>query len=203
MPDLALVRRMLDGEEAAFESFFSAIYPALYRFALPRLGFNEDAANEVAQATICKAIAKLHTFRGEAALLTWVCMFCRREIYAYCKRHADHPSVELAEDEPEIRAALESLRAATVEEPDASLDRARLAAFVQRVLDELPSHYADALEWKYIDEASVLEIANRLGLGVKAAESVLTRARNAFREAFRTLAATAHPPFPTARHDEG
>jgi RNA polymerase sigma-70 factor (ECF subfamily) len=194
---------MLDGEEAAFESFFNAVYPAIYRFALARLGFDEDAADEVAQATICKAIAKLHTFRGEAALLTWVCTFCRREIYAYGKRHADHPQVELAEDEPEIRAALESLRAATVEEPDARLDRARLASFVQRVLDQLPSHYADALEWKYIDEASVLEIASRLGLGAKAAESVLTRARSAFREAFRTLASAAHPPLPGPRHGEG
>jgi RNA polymerase sigma-70 factor, ECF subfamily len=194
---------MLDGEEAAFESFFNAVYPALYRFALARLGFDEDAAEEVAQAAICKAIAKLHTFRGEAAVLTWVCTFCRREIYAYGKRHTDHPQVELAEDEPEIRAALESLRASTVEDPDAALDRARLASFVQRVLDQLPSHYADALEWKYIDEASVLEIASRLGLGGKAAESVLTRARGAFREAFRTLASAAHPPLPGPRHGEG
>jgi RNA polymerase sigma-70 factor, ECF subfamily len=194
---------MLDGEEAAFEAFFNAIYPALHRFALARLGSDEDAADEVAQAAICKAIAKLHTFRGEAALLTWVCTFCRREIYAYCKRHADHPHVELAEDEPEIRAALESLRAATVDDPDAALDRTRLAAFVQRVLDQLPSHYADALEWKYVDEASVLEIASRLGLGPKAAESMLTRARGAFREAFRTLAAAAQPPFPGPRHGEG
>ena len=52
-----------------------------------------------------------------------------------------------------------------------------LAAFVQRVLDQLPSHYADALEWKYIDEVPVQEIASRLGLGPKAAESLLTRAR--------------------------
>ena len=194
---------MLDGEEATFESFFNAVYPALYRFALARLAFDEDAADEIAQATICKAIAKLHTFRGEAALLTWVCTFCRREIYAYGKRHVDHPQVELAEDEPEIRAALESLRAATVEEPGARLDRAMLASFVQRVLDQLPSHYADALEWKYIDEASVLEIASRLGLGAKAAESVLTRARSAFREVFRTLASAAPPPLPGPRHGEG
>ena len=74
---------------------------------------------------------------------------------------------------------------------------------MQRVLDELPSHYADALEWKYIDEISVHEIAARLGLGAKAAESLLTRRANAFRDAFRTLAAAARPPFPdTARRAE-
>ena len=187
---------MLDGDETAFESFFDAVYPALYRFALARLGVNEDAADEVVQSALCKAIASLHTFRGEAALFTWVCVFCRREIYAYSRRHANRPHVELAEDEPEIRAALESLHAAAIEDPAAAIDRARLAAFVQRVLDQLPAHYADALEWKYIDEVTVQEIAVRLGLGPKAAESLLTRARGAFRDAFRTLASAAQPPFP-------
>jgi RNA polymerase sigma-70 factor, ECF subfamily len=190
---------MLDGDELAFESFFNAVYPALYRFALARLGSDADAAGDVAQAAICKAITKLHTFRGEAALLTWVCVFCRREIYAHLSRHAERPLVQLGplgEDEPEIRAALESLRVATADDPDASLDRAKLGVFVQRVLDQLPAHYADALEWKYIDEVSVQEIGIRLGLGPKAAESLLTRARSAFRDAFRALAAAAQPPFP-------
>jgi RNA polymerase sigma-70 factor, ECF subfamily len=181
---------MLDGDETAFHAFFDAVYPALYRFALARLGRDEDAAGEVAQEAICKAIGKLHTYRGEAALLTWLCVFCRHEIYAYGKRRTDRPSVAFAEDEPEIRAALESLRAATADDPDAALDRVKVAAFVQRVLDHLPSHYADALEWKYIDEISVQEIAARLGLGPKAAESLLTRARGAFRDAFRTLGST-------------
>jgi RNA polymerase sigma-70 factor, ECF subfamily len=187
---------MLDGDEPAFDTFFNAVYPALYRFALARLGGDTDAAGDVAQAALCKAITKLHTYRGEAALLTWLCVFCRHELYAHGRRHAAGPVVPLVEDEPEIRAALESLRAAGAEDVDASIDRTRLAAFVQRVLDQLPSHYADALEWKYIDELPVQEIGQRMGLGAKAAESLLTRARAAFREAFRTLAAGGQPPYP-------
>jgi RNA polymerase sigma-70 factor, ECF subfamily len=187
---------MLDGDEQAFNAFFDAVYPALYRFALTRLDSDREAAGDVAQTTICKVIAKLHTYRGEAALLTWACVFCRHEIHAHATRRGHRVHVQLAEDDPEVRAALESLRLATVEDPDASLDRVRLAAFVQRVLDHLPAHYADALEWKYIDEVPVHEIATRLALSSKAAESVLTRARVAFRDAFRTLAAAAQPPFP-------
>jgi RNA polymerase sigma-70 factor (ECF subfamily) len=179
---------MLAGEEAAFASFFDAVYPALYRFALARLAGDADAAGDVAQMTICKAIAKLHTYRGEAALLTWVCVFCRREIYARHRQQAGRVHVPFAEDEPEVRAALESLRHAADDDPGASLDRRSLAAFVQRVLDHLPAHYADALEWKYIDDLPVQAIATRLGLGAKAAESLLTRARAAFRDAFATLA---------------
>ena len=193
--DLELVKRMLDGDQAAFERFFDASYPALYRFALLRLGFDRDAAADVAQAAICKAIGKLRTFRGEAALLTWLCTFCRHEIYAFHRRNPGRLEVELVEDEPEIRAALESLRTAAVEDLDAELDRRKTASVVQRVLDHLPSHYADALEWKYIDELSVQEIGNRLGLGTKAAESLLTRARRAFRDGFDAMV-PAWPPAP-------
>jgi RNA polymerase sigma-70 factor, ECF subfamily len=183
---------------------FNTIHPVLYRFALARLDGDTDAAGDIAQAAICKVIAKLHTYRGEAALLTWACVFCRHELYAYEKRHAERPHVELTEDEPEVRAALESLRVRTTADPDALLDRAKVAAFVQRVLDHLPSNYAEALEWKYIDDLSVQEIANQLGIGLKAAESLLTRSRAAFRDAFRTLAGGSYPPFPdpAARGDK-
>jgi len=40
---------------------------------------------------------------------------------------------------------------------------------------------------KYINGNSVAEIAERLGVGEKAAESVLSRARSAFRDGFRSL----------------
>lgn len=183
--DIELVRRMLAGDETAFEQFFAGTYPALYRFALVRLSFDRDAAAEVAQAAVCKAIGKLHTFRGEAALLTWMCAFCRHEVYAWSRRTRG-VQVELLEDDPEVRAALESLRAP--EGIESALDRATLASIVQRALDHLPVHYASALEWKYIDDISVQEIGARLGLSAKAAESLLTRARAAFREGFRTLA---------------
>jgi len=56
------------------------------------------------------------------------------------------------------------------------------------LLDRLPPRYAAALEWKYIDGLPVNEIAARLELTSKAAESMLTRAREAFREGFSILA---------------
>jgi len=186
--DLDLVKRMLRGDQDAFERFFEATYPALHRFALARVDFNPDAAAEVAQAAICSAIRKLDTYRGEAALLTWLTTFCRHEIYDYTRHLERRAKVELIEDDPEVRAALESLRSPDAHDLDAALDRGKVASLVQRALDHLSPHYADALEWKYIDGFTVQEIAVRLNVGVKAAESVLTRARRAFRDAFHTLA---------------
>lgn len=186
--DKALVKRMLAGQEPAFEEFFSSYFPALFRFALTRLGQDADLAEEIVQATLAKAIQKLSTYRGEAALFTWLCTFCRHEVSGHFERRSRAPEeLRLAEDSPEIRAALESLAAVESEEPEAALRRSEIKRLVQVTLDTLPPRYGSALEWKYIEGLSVKEIAERLGLGPKAAESLLTRARKAFRDGFVTL----------------
>jgi len=89
----------------------------------------------------------------------------------------------LLEDQPNARAILESLAAPAAEEPEAGTLREQVQRIVEATLDALPGHYGTALEWKYIDGLSVREIAVRLDLGEKAAESLLTRARESFREA--------------------
>lgn len=184
--DTRLVRRLLNRDEAAFEEFFEAMYPALYRFALARLDGGREAAEDVAQTTLYRAIGKLKTYRGEASLLTWLCTFCRHEIYAYAKahRHVAHVPID---DAPEIRGALESLHAAESTDPHVALDRQQQASLIQRVLDQLPSHYGSVLEWKYIEELPVQEVAARLGIRLPAAESLLARARRAFRDALLSV----------------
>lgn len=178
--DRFLVARLLRGDEAAFAEFFEASFGPLFRFARPRVGGDADAAEEVVQTTLCRAVRGLATYRGEAALLTWLTTICRREIATWFeKQKKAPPMIELTEDIPEIRAALDSLG-----EPESALRRKETARLVQAVLDRLPSRYGDALEWKYIEGLSVAEIAGRLGLTAKAAESLLTRAREAFRDGF-------------------
>jgi len=53
--------------------------------------------------------------------------------------------------------------------------RAELSRLVHVTLDHLPGRYGDALEWRYIQELSVDDVAARLGLGYKATESLLDR----------------------------
>ena len=60
MNDVVLARRVLAGDEAAFDEFFGRYFQRLYRFALPRLGGNDDAAEEVVQRVLIRAIEPLH-----------------------------------------------------------------------------------------------------------------------------------------------
>lgn len=187
--DRELVRRMLSGEQRAFDDFFNGYFDRLYRFALARVGNDADAAEDAVQQTLCKAIDKLDKFRGDAALFTWLCRICRNAI-ADSFRAKDRPRgvVVPFEDSDEIRAALELISAMPVDDPQQSLVTQQLQRAVQVVLDYLPRRYGEILEWKYMQGLSVKEIASRLEVAPKAAESMLNRARVAFREGFSTAA---------------
>jgi RNA polymerase sigma-70 factor (ECF subfamily) len=63
----------------------------------------------------------------------------------------------------------------------ADVDRAESIA---AALAALPEHYERVLQAKYVDGRSVQEIAEDSGQSFKAVESLLTRARQAFRDAY-------------------
>lgn len=90
------------------------------------------------------------------------------------------------EDNPAIRAALESISVDS-DTPEKEQNKEELARFVRLTLEYLPAKYATALEMKYVRGCSVDEIGEHLAISTKAAESVLSRARAAFKEGFRSL----------------
>jgi RNA polymerase sigma-70 factor, ECF subfamily len=180
--DRAVARRILGGDEAAFRDLFDRYFPRLYRFALARVPGDPDTARDIVQQTFCRAIERLDTYRGEATLYTWFCQICRNVVTDHYRRNS-RSRVVLLEDLPDARAILESFAAPEADEPETGAMRAQVHRIVEATLDALPGHYGEALEWKYIDGLSVREIAQRLSLGEKAAESLLTRARESFREA--------------------
>jgi len=96
----------------------------------------------------------------------------------------------LIDDDRDLRAIVESIGAG----PEARASAADLREAVHAALDLLPERYARSLEWKYLEDLSVADVAARLGTSAKAAESVLTRARDAFREVFHALAARGARP---------
>ena len=181
--DRELVAAMLAGDERAFTLFFETYFPRVYRFALPRLNRNADTTKDVVQTTLIKAMRALGDWRGEATLFTWLCQICRRQIADHVRSQRRYSSrVVLIDDSDEVRAALESIEAPSSDDPLHGADRAELGRLVHAVLDRLPGRYGEALEWKYVEGRSVEEISERLGIGQTAAQSLLARARIAFRE---------------------
>lgn len=190
---------MCRGEEAAFDRFFRDYAPRLYRFVLPRAQRDPQLAEDICQEVLGRAMQRIDTWRGEAALFSWLCQMARNQLTDHWRRMARQGQFEvLTEDDPQIAARLDSIEASVRERPDRQSARAELLRLVQVALDRLPANYGNALEWKYIDGFSVAEIAERLQINPVATQSLLARARLAFRDIFGTLAggvAGAAPAF--------
>jgi RNA polymerase sigma-70 factor (ECF subfamily) len=186
--DLALARRLLAGDRRAFDGFFADFFPRLYRFVLLRVGGDADAAQDVCQQVFSRGLSRLESYRGEAGLFTWLCQIARREVAdqwaAWSRDRARHLSYD---QDTYLRGVLESLESDPLASPEAVQQRSELVGVIQAVLDLLPSRYGDVLEWKYVDGLDVAEIAARLNTTGVAAQSLLARARNAFRGAFAEL----------------
>ena len=188
LDDLRLVRRIRRGDEAAFRHVFDEYYDRLYRFALARVNADQSAAEDLVQQTMTRAIQSLHSYRGEAQLQTWLYTICRNTIIDWKrKKGLQDNSVVLAEDFPNVRAIVDSYSSPERDGPVARAENVELSRVVQVVLDRLPKHYGDALEWKYMQGWSVMEISQELNIGKEATQSLLARAKRAFAEIYADL----------------
>jgi RNA polymerase sigma-70 factor (ECF subfamily) len=186
--DRRRVRALLAGDSAAFDVFFNEYFPRLYRFVLPRVEYSIADAQDICQETLLRALRRLSTYRGEAALYSWICQIAANEVADFWqRRRRDKAHVVFAEDDPSVQAVLATLQAAEADSPESHRYNSEIPRLVQATLDNLPPRFGDALEWKYLDGLTVVDVAHRLGVSTAAAQSVLQRARAAFREAFTAI----------------
>ncbi len=186
--DKRLVKQLLAGDQRAFDRFFEDNFARLYRFAIARLSDDPDGAREVVQITLSRAVRKMHTFRAESALFTWLCAICRNEISDWLSRqgrYRDH--IILVEDLPEVQAAVDSFQVPLEDSPERHYQRVEVLRLIQVALDRLPAKYGNVLEWKYVEGHSVKEIAARLEIGTEATQSLLARAKRAFADVYTSM----------------
>lgn len=187
-------RRALRGEAAAIDHLVSASLPPLYRFCLHRVGGNQHLCEEAVQETLLRAIDELAQYdpqRASGRLLPWLTGLARNAIRKLLSREpaaAELQQFWLQVDE-ELQQILDRLESAPLAED--ALERGETRAMVNATMAQLPSHYREALEAKYLQQQSVRDIALAHSASEKTIESLLTRARRAFRATFRTLTQSA------------
>jgi RNA polymerase sigma-70 factor (ECF subfamily) len=174
----SLIERMRAGDERAFQWFAEHYAPALYRFASERVRHEPELVRDVVQTALCRFMEKLDSYRGESAIFTWLCAVCRNEIAGHFRR-ANRAGTEF-DDASERESDI-------AQNPETGLLARENEQMVHLSLDAMPPRYARILEWKYVDGLSVREIAQRLDVSEKATESLLTRARTAFRATFEEI----------------
>ena len=180
--DRKLVKKLLAGDQRAFTDFTDQYLPKLYRYAYSRLR-DEDIVEEVLQLTLSAVAKYLKSFRGEATLLTWLIQILRHETSRYLAKNDRYESlIQRWHDDEALQAVIHSHAAPISQNPDQLHAQAQLATLIQDILDQLPENYAQALELKYVQEKASKDIADALNISDQAAQSLLARARRAFKE---------------------
>jgi RNA polymerase sigma-70 factor (ECF subfamily) len=155
----------------AFELLLARYRHKVFRLACSILG-DETPAEEMAQDTFLQIWKALPTYRGEAALSTWIYAIARNRCLTHRKR--SHARRAASMEEPAVLAAMEAKLAAHPERRGA-LDPAVLLA-------QLPPPYRQALQLFYLEEKSYEEVSAMLGLPIGTVKTYLHRARKQLAE---------------------
>jgi len=175
--DADLIRAVRAGDAAALETLYRRYLPSVWRYAFAQLRGDAAATEDVVAETFLAAVRRIGRLKpGGGSVAGWLIGIARHKVGDVWRRRRRIHSGGAAETRAEATAG--------GIDPAAPLEAAETRARVAEALDALPDEQRIALEWKYLEGLSVREIARRLGRTEKATETVLYRARKAFREAY-------------------
>jgi RNA polymerase sigma-70 factor, ECF subfamily len=155
-------------DRAAFEALVASETSGLYRFALALVG-NSHAAEELVQETFARAFEKRAGFRAESSAATWLHRILHNLAVDQARRAAHEIAVEDVEERWHDDSY--SVDAATV------VERAQTRHDLEDALARLPFIYRSAVLLHDVEEWTVAEIAERLGIDLPAAKQRLRRGR--------------------------
>jgi len=165
--------------EAAFSAWYEHVLPRVYGYIYSRCGHDHDLAEDLTQVTFIEAIRGRERFDGRSDPVTWLCGIARHKL-------ADHYRELARIERRDQRVAIQAL--GRNESADGSgLDEHEAIA---QALTGLPALQRAVLILTALDGLSVREAATLLERSESATESLLHRARVAFREAYEGLGAS-------------
>lgn len=183
-----LVAAVASGDEAMLQRFYDEFFPRVYRYVLCRLNFNHPDAEEVVEEVFVQVFRDIGSYDGERNPDAWVLGIARHRVIDFCRRHGRRAVVELnfSQFDEDFSRQLFNIESQAL--PDAELERSELGVVVELVLSQMPDEYEQVLRLRYLQDKPVADVAADLRTTPKAAEALLYRARNAFRDAFRLAA---------------
>ncbi|WP_316174503.1 MULTISPECIES: RNA polymerase sigma factor [unclassified Bradyrhizobium] len=174
-----LIRRAKARDEAAIRAILQANNRRLFRIARGILR-NDSEAEDVVQETYVRALTHLDAFRGQSSLSTWLVRIAMNE--AMGRLRGRRPALQLdAERENKPRAEVIQFPA-TSSDPEKSVAQRQIQAVVERAIDDLSEPFRLVFIARVIEEMSIDETADLLGLKPETVKTRLHRARGMLRE---------------------
>ncbi|QNI34866.1 sigma-70 family RNA polymerase sigma factor [Alloacidobacterium dinghuense] len=174
--EAALIAAILAGDREKFHDLIRPYERQVYLTALT-LVKNETEAEDVAQEAILRAYRKLAGFRGDAKFSTWLIAITLNEARSRLREEkraiVDSLDDHDAQEGDYTPAALTDWR----EVPSEVLERQEIRALMQQAVAELPDTFRQVVILRDMEELSVNETAEALGISVALVKVRLHRAR--------------------------
>jgi len=167
--DRGLRAAVLAGDERAWQTWYDECFPALDAYVLWRCGGLRDLADDALQETWLTAVRRVREFDpARSAFSAWLRGIAANVMRNQFRRHASRQTHSLNGD-------------LANRDDSAARDRGERIA---RALAVLSERHEQVLRLKYLEDKGVGAIAQEWNESSKAVESLLTRARAAFRAAY-------------------
>lgn len=164
-----LKKCVLQGDDDAWRVFYDRHFDELYRYVRARTA-DGARAEDVVQEVWLTAIRRMATFEADKAPFgAWLTGIAEKTLANHRRRWWRRDTTELS---------------VTVDRPTAGNRAIEARDMVAVIMSALPERYRDVLAAKYREQRSVAEIALRWDESEKTIESLLTRARKAFRSEY-------------------
>jgi RNA polymerase sigma-70 factor (ECF subfamily) len=178
----ALIQRVCAGDRSAFYDLVRPHERAIYFSAVSILK-NEADAEEVAQEAVLKAFKNLKSFRGECKFSTWIIQITINEARMKLRkdrRHLYESIDESAEDDsgdywPKDYADWRPI-------PSQALERKELREALKKGMDSLSPKYREVFVLRDIQNLSIQETADALGISAANVKVRRLRARLQIRD---------------------
>lgn len=181
--ELALIQRVQNGEANAFYELVRPYERAVFLAALG-LVKNDADAEDVAQEAVLKAYKSLSRFRGDAKFSTWLIQIAINEAKMKLRKDRRHlyESIEegqVGEDGDYVPRDFADWR----EIPSESLERKEVREALNNALNSLGDKYRTVLILRDVQQLSIAETAQALGISEANVKTRLSRARLQLRDA--------------------
>lgn len=181
--DADLARLASSGDAAAFRTIMERNNRRLYRVARSVLR-NDSDAEEVVQEAYLRAFRALPSFRAESSLSTWLTRIALNEALQRARRHRTTLELESMEEESNRASAELILFPGRGDaDPERGATSRQVGAMLERALDALPEQFRVVFVMRAIEEFSIEETAESLGIPPATVKTRFHRARNALRRA--------------------
>lgn len=176
MNEKQLIYAILKGDEKSLLYFYRHFSPRLITFIRNKVA-NEADVEEILQDTLLAAIEAMRDFSFKSSLFTFICSIAYHKVIDFYRKKKIKNILfsQMPDMEPLISSLLD---------PEDAFDRKLLGQKIRQTFAKIAPRQSLILKLKYVYGYSVNEIAKKLSISFKSAESQLFRARKAFVTAY-------------------